>query len=209
MSADRYWENWDIGTAAERIDHYWSNDQFEAEIRRQQALDARSACGAEVPVFEAGSGSGLMAASLFAAGVTRPDLYLGGDTSSQMLAMARRRHPTVKFVEFDILGTEQAQEHENVVCFHVLQHLPSYRPALKRLLAMARRSLYVVAWFHDGHEDETRFVEPSQNPWGIAYYENVYSLAGFLTEIEKCRGVKPVARKLSGRIHSISTRLAP
>jgi len=77
MRTDRYWQNWDSGTAAERIDHYWSNDPFEVEIRQQQALDAKLACGTGVPVFEAGAGSGLMAASLFAAGVTRTELYVG------------------------------------------------------------------------------------------------------------------------------------
>src|SRR5262245_52287093 len=91
MHTDRYWQNWDSGTAAERIDHYWSNDPFEVEIRQQQALDAKLACGTGIPVFEAGAGSGLMAASLFAAGVTRPELYVGGDTSSRMLAIARQR----------------------------------------------------------------------------------------------------------------------
>jgi SAM-dependent methyltransferase len=208
MRTDRYWQNWDVGAAAERIDHYWSNDPFEAKIRQQQALDAKLACGTDVPVFEAGAGSGLMAAALFAAGVTRPELYLGGDISSRMLAMARRRHPTVRFIEFDILGSEPGAEQENVVCFHVLQHLPSYRPALRRLIAMTHRCLHIVSWFHEQAKDDVRLVDPSETPWGVGYYDNIYSLSGFLTEIETSCGVRPAARKLLGRIYSVSTRLA-
>jgi SAM-dependent methyltransferase len=208
MVEGRYWQNWDKGTAAQRIDEYWSTSPFEIDIRRQQASDVKSSCGSDVPIFEVGCGSGLMASALFAAGVTRGDLYLGGDTSIQMLAMARRRHPTVTFTEFDLLGTDAFEKHDNVVSFHVLQHLPSYRPALARLLALTRRCLHIVTWLADESRDQIRFVESSESQWGIGFYNNIYSLPAFLGEIESLCGVRPTARQLHEMAHSVSVRLA-
>lgn len=201
MSTDRPWQNWDAGDVAQRIDKYWVEGGL--DLNRQQALEIKALCGGDVPIFEVGCGTGLMAQALFEAGVTRPEKYVGGDVSKKMLAIARERLPAARFEELDIYNLSDAQ-HDNVVCLHVLQHLPHYIGPLGQLLKVMTRTLYIATWISDTAEDQIRFVDEAESRWGVSFYANVYSLPRMVAHIERLSGRKPAIRHLVGPIYSVT-----
>jgi SAM-dependent methyltransferase len=100
-------------------------------------------------VLDAGCGSGRMYGALREAGLLKGRRYVGGDASTEMLALARANYPGAAFAPLDILALEEDSA-DNVLCFQVLQHLSDWRPALAQLAGAARRVLYVATWFGNG-----------------------------------------------------------
>jgi len=181
--AERNWQNWDTNGAAERIDEYWIKE--EAPWRAAVAQELKNHINIEQPVVEIGSGSGLIYEALRDAGVCTSETYTGGDISQSMLAMARKRFPGVRFEQFDIFKLPFADASQPIVLnVHVMQHLPHYKDALTELMRVTARTLIVICWFHQGEEDNIDFSEASSD-WGDQrFYNNCYSLPGFLKFIE-------------------------
>lgn len=188
--ASRPWQNWDVGNAAEVIDQYWLESTGEHSSRRALALDIGKAVGLGVPVFEVGCGTGLMAKELFDTGVTQPGDYAGGDVSRSMLAIARRRLPEVRLIDLDIFDLSPVEPQDNVICLHVVQHLPHYRDALTQLTRLARKQLYVATWFSASDTDDITMSRDSlAEP---TFYTNHYGLTDFLRELRACSD-RPIA----------------
>ena len=146
---------WDRPGVAVGIDAYWQGDPATAEMRRLVGADLAQHLQPG-DVLEVGCGSGRMYGALRDAGLLKGRRYVGGDTSQEMLAMARSNYPGVEFVALDVLDLQASAD--NVVCFHVLQHLPDWRPALTQLAQAARRMLYVATWFGDGDSHYDRVL---------------------------------------------------
>jgi hypothetical protein len=88
--------------------------------------------------------------------------YIGGDVSEKMLAIAKKRLPDTELMHLDIFDIPvQDQLYDNVICIQVLQHLPDYREALRELI----------------------FSAPSDKWDGQRFYNNHYSLSGFIKDI--------------------------
>ncbi len=186
MSGDqaggRYWQNWDRGEAAKRIDAYWLAE--EGAYRTSLVADLRACFGKRVPLLEVGCGTGLIYGELRRQGVVTAASYQGGDVSRSMLDIARQRFPAARFGEMDIFSLPFADRSQrNVICIHVLQHLPAYDQALRELLRVTGERLYLASWFIPGQEDELVFSEPSERWDGQSFHNNAYALAGFLTKL--------------------------
>ena len=167
----RYWQNWDEGVAARQIDDFWLGAEGEIASREALARHAAEFFGLRAPIFEVGCGTGLMAQALLDGGVADP--YSGGDVSEKMLEIARERHPRLSFETVDVFNLVGSRE--NVVCFHVLQHLPHYREALAQLLSFGRR-LLIATWLTDAEEDRIE----TREEFGQIFHNNTYARAPFL-----------------------------
>lgn len=189
--------NWDQGSVARRIDAYWED---EAEFRETLAADlARHAPLGDT--LEIGCGSGRIYGALAAAGLVNPATYLGMDVSANMLAIAQARYPEVAWVTGDVHELP-ARAADTVLCIQVLQHLPAYHDALARLVAAARRRLYVVSWFGDANTIDLRRDDVLGE--GHAFYQNVYELTEFLNIMIDLRPTALIhVTPLAGLAHSV------
>jgi SAM-dependent methyltransferase len=176
---ERYWQNWDQGKAAERIDQYWI--ETEAGWRAILAKDIKVWFGDHVSLLEVGCGTGLVYQELRRHRVVTSDSYVGGDVSKSMLSIARQRYPGVSFVDLDIFDLGYPDRSQpNVICIQVLQHLPYYDKAISELIRVTRQKLYVVSWFELDTEDKLELSPPSSRWDGTGFQNNVYSLPKFL-----------------------------
>lgn len=203
--AERYWQNWDEGEAAQSIDFYWVDNKFEANWRKLLVSDIQAEFGKKAPILEVGCGSGLIYEEMLRHRVVTTKSYLGGDISQNMLALARQRFPTAKFADLDIFNMPFPDKSQpNVICIHVLQHLPHYAEAMKELARITNRKLYMTSWFNQTGEDNIVWED---TPWGSPFYNNRYSLPKFLTFIYDnfCADVKSLCVKhLVGPSYSVS-----
>jgi ubiquinone/menaquinone biosynthesis C-methylase UbiE len=179
---ERYWQNWDNGEAAKYIDDYWQAS--EEDWRRKLACDLKREFGVNASIVEVGCGTGLVYKALLDEGVVTEDSYIGGDVSGKMLGIARRRCPPACFKELDVFHLDlPASSQSNVICIHVLQHLPDYELAVRELLRVAKKKLYIVSWFNQEDEDLIQFSLPSERWDGQQFFNNRYSLRKFVSFI--------------------------
>ncbi|HEV8539751.1 MAG TPA: class I SAM-dependent methyltransferase [Nitrospiraceae bacterium] len=96
-------------------------------------------------VLDVGCGTGAMFELLRE---RRPDLdYLGIDVTEQFIEEARRRFPAQaeRFRCFPLFELESLpRRFDAVLCRHVLEHLPDYRPAVQLMYGRAKRKLILV-----------------------------------------------------------------
>jgi ubiquinone/menaquinone biosynthesis C-methylase UbiE len=138
--------------------------------------------------------------------------YIGGDVSQKMLEIARERFPKAKFDYLDIFNLPYPDKSQpNVICIHVLQHLPHYAEAVKELIRITSRRLYIASWFNESFEDNIVFGETE---WGASFYNNCYSLPKFLAFLYgnadaaiKSVCVKHLAKHLAEPSYNISLTL--
>jgi len=165
---------WDEGNVAKAIDTYWLTSPMEIEWRRLLIEDMKQTVFTEprpYPILEVGCGSGLIYEAMELAGLTTPELYVGGDVSKSMLELARSRYDAT-FQELDGLKLPfEDRSQENVICVSVLQHLPDYQQALLELLRVTRKRLYIALWMRDSAGDDIQF--------GGKFFNNTYSLRLF------------------------------
>lgn len=180
---DRYWQNWDKGEAAKRINEYWEAN--EDGWREVLVNDIRTVWGRPTSIFEMGCGSGLIFQKLSDKGLVTPTSYSGGDISLKMLEIAQRRAPSVSFKQLDIFNINLPdQSQENVINIHVLQHLPYYEEPVRELVRIAKKRLYICCWFKTG-EDQIHF-SPGGDAWDAqGFQNNYYSLDKFLDFLNK------------------------
>lgn len=182
MDSERYWQNWDKGEAAQRIDEYWLKS--EKPWRDMLAVEIKEELGKPDRLFEIGCGTGLIYEAMLRQGVVTPASYVGGDVSESMLSIARKRFPGASFVNLDIFNVDYIDKScPTVICVHVLQHLPYYDKALSELLRITADRLYIVSWFNSTMEDELEFCVPSDRWDGQRFQNNCYSLPKFLSYI--------------------------
>jgi SAM-dependent methyltransferase len=183
MSAptERPWQNWDVGNTATVIDHYWTSSPHEQRSRTTLARDIGDTLGRGCPIFEVGCGTGLMGKELIDQGVVTPALYSGGDVSKTMLAIGRQRLPECRLLELDIFDLRSLEPRDNVICLHVVQHLPHYRNPLEQLMHLARQQLYIATWFSASGADEIGMSRDSDAE--PVFHTNRYGIGGFMEQI--------------------------
>ena len=174
----REWENWDKGEIARSVDKYWRGDSLEAEWRKVLVRDIKAEIGRRTSILEVGCGSGLIYHEMLKRRIVTAKSYIGGDVSQKMLEIARGRFPETTFSHLDIFNLPYPDKSQpNVICIHVLQHLPHYAEAVKELIRITGRRLYIATWFNQSFEDSIVFGETA---WGAPFHDNCYSLPKFL-----------------------------
>lgn len=179
---ERYWQNWDQGDVAKRIDGFWTSS--EETWRTAIVLDIKNCLGENPQITEIGCGTGLICQKLLQLGVVNKDSYRGGDISSNMLKLAKERLPEMEFNSWDIFNLNlEDKSQSNVICIQVLQHLPDYQDALKELVRVTKESLYISTWYNTTMDSDITFTNIPQDWEGQKFYNNNYSLPCFLTDL--------------------------
>ncbi len=197
----RPWQNWDVGDTSARIDEYWVSSSLELENRIALTKGIAESFGTGAQIFEVGCGSGMIGQELINQGVTTSDRYSGGDISKTMLEIARKRLPECHLIDLDIFNLAALPQRDNVICLHVLQHLPHYQDALSQLIRFAKKQLYVATWFSDSGADELSMGK--DGPGEPIFNTNRYGLDGFLNAIRDAG--RPIV-KISERQVVLHTR---
>lgn len=180
---ERYWQNWDKGNSAERIDEYWV--ACEGKWREMLVRHIKSIFGENIPLVEVGCGSGLIFKKLAEYGVVTADSYLGGDVSQSMLNMAHKRCDGVPFLRLDIFHLPfRDRAVENLINIQVLQHLPGYTEALSELIRVTKRRLYIATWFVTDAQDVIT-IGLSGAGDKEKFHNNMYSLPKFIETIKE------------------------
>jgi len=172
---ERYWQNWDNADASKRIDEYWIKS--EGAWRELVCKKIQEFVGTDDNLLEVGCGSGLICHCLLAHGFPKLK-YSGGDVSEKMLELARKRYPEISFRNLDIFDLDlEDRSIDNVICIHVLQHLPHYEDAVRELMRVTKKRLYIVSWFQD--EEQISFTKPAEKWANQRFFNNRYSLRKF------------------------------
>lgn len=110
-----------------RLTAYERTDNCRTDLARVIAL-VRPQPG--LRVLDYGCGTGVLCGELAAAGCA----VTGADAISEVLALARQRHPDVPFVGI----SDAAGEYDVIVSMHVLGHVPDARQALAKMRSLLR-----------------------------------------------------------------------
>ena len=114
---------------------------------------------APISVLDLGCGNGRFFAELSRRNLAAD--YLGIDTSSALLQLARAQHPEARFIEADALSPIEG-EFDLVVAFGLLHHLPSFENRRRLMESLAsHRHACVTFW---RFEDRPRF-QNRMLPW--------------------------------------------
>lgn len=179
MMPKRYWQNWDRGQVSESIDSFWRNNGDEIKWRELLVSDIETEFGKNSSILEVGCGSGLIYQAISEHRIVSQKTYTGGDVSQNMLNIARQRFPETNFAYLDILNLPYTSKSQpNVICVQVIQHLPHYTEAVKELIRITGKKLYIVSWFNTSSKDKIVF---DKNAWNkTSFHNNIYSLPKFL-----------------------------
>ena len=124
-------------------------------------------------IREVGSGSGLIYQTLKDIGLVTSKTYRGGDVSERMLEIARNRAPDVEFLKLDIFGIALPdRSQDNVICIHVLQHLPGFEAAVSELVRITKNKLYIASWFVAENDDQVTFCDASTDWDNQSFFNN-------------------------------------
>ena len=147
--ARRPWEVWDNVGTAEQVDDYWTNSPAELDHRAKLARLVKEYLAADSSLLEVGCGTGLVYKALE---IQMPGLdYTGIDNSRQMLAIARKRYPGVRFQQGDAFKLKLMNRQFDIACaFEVFGHLPEPWPAVKELVRVASKLAIFTVWPTDG-----------------------------------------------------------
>lgn len=134
---------WDKPNVAKEIDEYW-NCQDEAAARKVVVADLKPHLQ-DGDIADIGCGSGRIYETLRDFDIIKEHRYRGYDGSREMVAIAKNRYKRVRFEHADLIEIDKPAA--NVICINVLQHVDDWQVATNKMLELAEKMLYVVAWF--------------------------------------------------------------
>jgi ubiquinone/menaquinone biosynthesis C-methylase UbiE len=79
-----------------------------------------------------------------------PPMYLGVDSSDEMLAVARQRYPEMVFKRGDIYDLSGVPDADTVIAIAVLIHMPDVESAVRELWGKSKRCLMVTVTIQKG-----------------------------------------------------------
>jgi SAM-dependent methyltransferase len=136
-------QQWNSLGLAQEIDTYW-HGQGETQFRKQ-VVTSLAKYIQPGDILDIGCGTGLIYEEMNKTGLLDNRKYIGGDSSIEMLSIARKRYHYIDFREIDILTLDNYAD--NVLCVQVLQHVFDYKPYIKQLGKATKKLLYIVSWF--------------------------------------------------------------
>lgn len=149
MDGNRTWERWDDLGVAEDIDQYWITDPCGVEASHRIVLARLTQMYVISPLdkmLEVGCGSGLIHEALVPHVISNSS-YVGVDTSSKMLELARKRRSAGQFDYGDIFGLNfPSGSFAMTLCFEVLGHLPEIQKPISELFRVTGRVLIFTVW---------------------------------------------------------------
>ncbi|TIP03010.1 MAG: class I SAM-dependent methyltransferase [Mesorhizobium sp.] len=203
---NRDWENWDVGEIANEIHTIWQNSPVE-DAHRQELVDIvlGYVSTAAASILEVGCGTGLIYQKLM--GHLPADAsYMGVDSSSKMLDIARRGFPEGQFLFGDGYELDfNDGEFDVVLCFEVLGHIPEIEQFIAELLRVARRTCIFTTWPSDSQE----IVENYETIGDVRFLHRRYS-DSLIRKIVRSRGgehvrdIKSVTLRSGGQAYIVT-----
>lgn len=157
MLAKRPWEIW-TPSVAKKVDEYWTSNVDEMNHRKKLASVVINNMRGCSTILEVGCGTGLVYGAL--ADIIPDIKYKGVDNSRPMLRIAKSRFPDVDFDFGDAFELE-VDQHDMVICFEVLSHLPEIDIPLKEMRRVAKRKLLFSVWPSPNRDT----LEGADNTW--------------------------------------------
>jgi ubiquinone/menaquinone biosynthesis C-methylase UbiE len=114
-------------------------------------------------LLEVASGTGWNISNLLQAGFD----YYAIDISEPAIAVAIMRYPAGRFLtaSIDDASIIASDSFDTVFCASMLEHLPDYRPALRQMIRIARRHLFVTFFEGLAEEGSDHIAQyPFENP---------------------------------------------
>ncbi|MDH4274117.1 MAG: class I SAM-dependent methyltransferase [Gammaproteobacteria bacterium] len=165
----------DIARAYNQITHLWVRDEFDKGNGIKQHERAIAFVKSRGYALDVGCGcTGRFIVLLKEAGFT-PE---GVDISSEMVRLAKDRHPDVHFYEVDICQWQLPKQYDFISAWDSVWHVPLERHAfvLKKLIA-ALKSGGVLIFSCGGLYEEHSHIEDAMGP---AVYYSTLGIPGFL-----------------------------
>jgi 2-polyprenyl-3-methyl-5-hydroxy-6-metoxy-1,4-benzoquinol methylase len=165
----------DIGKAYNQITHIWNSEEFDINNGISQHKKAISFVKSRGNALGVGCGcTGRFIDLLQGEGFTPSGL----DISDEMLNIARKKHPDIRFVQGDICECELSEKYDFITAWDSIWHIPlsEQRNVLTKLVESLNVSGVLV--FSFGGTDEEGFH--TNNFMGPEVYYSSLGLNGFL-----------------------------
>jgi SAM-dependent methyltransferase len=163
---------WDTGHVAATIDSYWRSSLHE-QLHRDALVDLvhHHLPTPSPTILEVGCGSALIHQRLAAAPALMAR-YVGVDSSTKMLAMARERSLPGQFLAADGYHLPfRGRCFDLAFCFEVLGHLPEVGAFLAELIRVTRQTLLFSIWPSEGPD----VLEGHEEIDGVTFIHRAYS----------------------------------
>lgn len=147
--SDTWWDNRDRGMLAEEFlrDEVEGVDHPSRRYLREWLTAHPGLTLLDVPCGPAVEYEGIAAAGV-------PVQYTGMDASDKMLEVARSRFPEADFRKGDVTALPLEEGSVDVVlCRHILEHLPDFRPAVSEAVRVARKRVFLVLFRAPTHSE--------------------------------------------------------
>lgn len=108
--------------------------------------------------------------------------YIGVDSSTEMLTLARGRvgARNLRHCDFTVERLPfPDQSFDTALCMQVMRHLGSYEPVLRELARVVRSRVFFQDLFHHG----AAHVKGSADFGGVRFHENAWSLPVFVSDL--------------------------
>lgn len=166
----------DIGQAYNKITHLWHDDNFNMNNGIAQHQHAIKFSKRRGNALDIGCGcTGRFIALLANEGFTPA----GFDISTEMLALARKRHPNIQFIQGDICEYELSEKYDFITAWDSIWHVPlaEQRNVITKIVASLHVSGVFIFSF-GGLDSEGSHIDCVMGP--DIYYSSL-GTNGFLT----------------------------
>ena len=175
----RPWEVWDTQRTQEYLEKYGKPPKAHGGHQHRMRIASRLLEGSTV--LDVGCGVG----HLYPFVKSHITDYLGIDTSEDMLTVARKYFPEIKFEYGDVYDLSSFGTYDTVYCLSLLIHLPEIDDPIKEMWKHVNQALV----FNIPIED-TQVIKKRQVRNGILIYhgepwENILKIIAALENVEK------------------------
>lgn len=137
---------WDNNGVAISIDGYWLGSELEIARRQQVTNFVANIYRANETFLEVGCGTGLIY-SQTVPNIIPNDKYTGVDSSKNMLAIAKTRHPKGNFKKDDLFDLSlRDNTYDVVAALEVYGHLHSIEKPIAEMFRVAKRLMVFTVW---------------------------------------------------------------
>ena len=165
----------DIGKAYDQITHLWDDEVFNASNGIEQHKRAFTFLEQKGKALDVGCGrTGRFIELLLHEGF-EPE---GLDISSEMVKLARQRHPAIRFYQQDICQWRSSEKYDFITAWDSIWHIPleQQKPVLGHLVESLNTNGVLIFSF-GGTQEETTHVDNFMGPQ--VYYSSL-GVTGFL-----------------------------
>ncbi|MBX2840070.1 MAG: class I SAM-dependent methyltransferase [Gammaproteobacteria bacterium] len=165
----------DIGKAYDQITHLWETDQFDRKNGIDQHKRAIEFVSNRGNALDVGCGSTGRIIDLLLKSGFSPE---GVDISSEMLKLARQKHPNISFYREDICEWTLPKKYDFITAWDSIWHIPLSQQKnvlLKLVASLSENGVFLLSF--GGTDTEASHTDDSMGP---EVYYSTLGVNGFL-----------------------------